>query len=72
MLRSILVICLLATTPIAVYSASNWPEDRRIDRSVLEERERFFDRLAADQAFRREKLRGEFEGEERPHPIRSQ
>ena len=72
MLRSILVICLLATTPVAVYAVSSWPDERKVDVEAREQRERFFDHLAAQQALRREELRSRFDGEVQPRLVRTQ
>ncbi|WP_146056505.1 hypothetical protein [Methylobacterium sp. V23] len=65
MLRSILVVSLLATAPVAVYSAATWPAEPRVDLEAREQRERFFDHLEAQQALRREKIRREFDGGDR-------
>jgi hypothetical protein len=65
MLRSILAISVLATTPAAVYSAATWPDEPRVALEAREQRERFFDHLEAQQALRREKIRREFDGGDR-------
>lgn len=70
MFRPILVICLLAVMPVAVYSASTWPDEPRIDLEARQQRERFFDQLAARQAQRWERDRRAFEGAERGLPDR--
>ena len=66
MLRSILAICLFATTPVAVYSAATWPNDRKVELAAREQREQFFDDLAVRQRDRRESDRRTFDGNELP------
>lgn len=72
MLVPFLVVCLLATTPIAVYAISTWPDAQKTDREEREQRERFFDQLSARQAVRREMMRSDFDGEERSRSNRTQ
>lgn len=70
MFLPILVICILAVMPVAVYSASTWPDEPRIDLEARQQRERFFDQLAVRQALRRERDRRAFEGTDRRRPDR--
>ena len=72
MLRPILMITLLAITPLAIYSASTWPDKAKIDAETHEERERFLGRLAEQQALRCEEHRRESAGDGCPRPIRFQ
>jgi hypothetical protein len=58
---ALLAVCLLVTTPVLFHSASIWHEQSKIDVEAHEQRERFFDRLAARQSVHREKDRWAFE-----------
>jgi hypothetical protein len=70
MLRPVLVVWFLVMTPLVVYSASLWPDEPKINVKDREQREQFFDRLAEQQAVRRENVRRKFEGPERSHLAR--
>ena len=70
MFLPILVICILAVLPVAVYSASTWPDEPRIDQEARQQRERFFDQLAVRQALCRERDPRAFEGTDRRRPDR--
>ena len=62
MLRSILVICILSTTPVAVYSAATWPDAPKVDLKAREQRKQFFEDLAERQIVRRASERQSFDG----------
>jgi hypothetical protein len=70
MIFQILAICVLAMTPVVVYSASTWPDEPKIDMHDRAQQELFYEHLAAHQRLHREKLRREFEGEDRPRSVR--
>ncbi|WP_264047344.1 hypothetical protein [Methylobacterium flocculans] len=70
MFRSILAICILAVMPVAVYSASTWPDEPKVDREARRQRKQFFDHLAAGQTLRRERLRRDFDGDRNPPAAR--
>ena len=69
MIVPILAVCLVVTTPVLVYTASTWPNERQSNLAAREQRERFFDDLAAHQAARLEMDRSAFEGRERSRPV---
>lgn len=71
MLAPILALSLIVTTPLAVYGASTWPNERKAMNAPSEERERFLDDLSGHQSFRRERDRSEFDGEERPRALQN-
>lgn len=72
MLRPILVITLLAIMPLAVYSASTWPDKAKIDAEVHLDRKRYFGRLIEQQALRCEEHRRESANDGCPRPIQFQ
>ena len=69
---ALLAVCLLVTTPVLVHSASLWREQTKIDVEAREQRERFFDHLAARQSARLEKDRGAFGDGDRLRSVRAQ
>jgi hypothetical protein len=69
---ALLAVCLLVTTPVLVHSASIWHEQSKIDVEDREQRERFFDQLAARQSARGERDRKAFESDERSSRVQAQ